>query len=72
MKDATPELTPREVGTHIPVSPQIPPETYTYDYIVVGGKLFMYSISFAHGPFQVARQDAFSHPASLKTLTFPY
>lgn len=32
-----PERTPREVGTPFPVSPQIPPETYTYDYIIVGG-----------------------------------
>ena len=28
MKNATPELTPREVGTHIPVSPQSPAEAY--------------------------------------------
>ena len=32
-----PEFTPREVGTPIPISPEVSPETYTYDYIIVGG-----------------------------------
>ncbi|RPD76871.1 alcohol oxidase [Lentinus tigrinus ALCF2SS1-7] len=32
-----PEVLPEEVGTPIPVSPSIPIDTYTYDYIVVGG-----------------------------------
>ncbi|KAI1795254.1 alcohol oxidase [Ganoderma leucocontextum] len=32
-----PELNPQDVGTSVPVSSQIPPEEYTYDYIVIGG-----------------------------------
>ena len=35
---AVPELSPKDVGTPVPVSPHIAPETYTYDYIVVGGE----------------------------------
>ena len=37
MRASVPELTPRQVGTPLPVSSQVPPETYTYDYIIVGG-----------------------------------
>ncbi|KAI0690392.1 alcohol oxidase [Cerioporus squamosus] len=32
-----PELLPKDVGKPIPVSPSVPADTYTYDYIVVGG-----------------------------------
>ncbi|EJF60344.1 alcohol oxidase [Dichomitus squalens LYAD-421 SS1] len=32
-----PVRTPEEVGTTVPVDPKVPAETYTYDYIVVGG-----------------------------------
>ncbi|EJF60335.1 alcohol oxidase [Dichomitus squalens LYAD-421 SS1] len=32
-----PELKPQDVGVAIPIAPQISPETYTYDYIIVGG-----------------------------------
>nr|VWO96598.1 Alcohol oxidase [Ganoderma boninense] len=32
-----PELSPKDVGAHVPVSPNLAPETYTYDYIIVGG-----------------------------------
>ena len=34
---AYPERRPEEVGTEVPVDPEVAPETYTYDYIVVGG-----------------------------------
>nr|VWO94946.1 Alcohol oxidase [Ganoderma boninense] len=32
-----PELSPKDVGARVPVSPNLARETYTYDYIVVGG-----------------------------------
>ncbi|EIW56999.1 alcohol oxidase [Trametes versicolor FP-101664 SS1] len=32
-----PELRPQDVGTPLPINPAVPVETYTYDYIVVGG-----------------------------------
>ena len=32
-----PELRPEDVGTPLPVSPDVHPDTYTYDYIVAGG-----------------------------------
>ncbi|KAI0365825.1 alcohol oxidase [Pilatotrama ljubarskyi] len=34
---SVPELAPQDVGTPVPVSPHVPAETYTYDYIIVGG-----------------------------------
>nr|VWO94148.1 Alcohol oxidase [Ganoderma boninense] len=34
---AYPERKPEQVGTTVPVDPQVSPETYTYDYIIVGG-----------------------------------
>ncbi|KAI0351193.1 alcohol oxidase [Trametes cingulata] len=34
---SVPELTPQDVGTPVPVSPEVSTETYTYDYIIVGG-----------------------------------
>ncbi|KAH9926550.1 alcohol oxidase [Epithele typhae] len=37
MGASVPERLPREVGTPLPLSPLVPPETYTYDYIIVGG-----------------------------------
>ncbi|KAH9938978.1 alcohol oxidase [Epithele typhae] len=37
MAPSVSEHTPREVGTPLPVDPQVRPETYTYDYIIVGG-----------------------------------
>ena len=37
-----PELSPKDVGARVPVSPQLVPETYTYDYIIVGGKHLQY------------------------------
>ena len=33
-----PELSPQDVGTPVPVAPYVAPETYTYDYIIIGGK----------------------------------
>ena len=35
---SVPELNPQDVGTQVPVSPEVPPEAYTYDYIVIGGQ----------------------------------
>ena len=32
-----PELNPQDVGVPFPVAPQINPESYTYDYIIIGG-----------------------------------
>ncbi|KAI1795276.1 alcohol oxidase [Ganoderma leucocontextum] len=32
-----PESSPKDVGARVPVSPQLASDTYTYDYIVVGG-----------------------------------
>ena len=32
-----PELNPQDVGVPFPVAPQIIPESYTYDYIIIGG-----------------------------------
>ncbi|TFK81447.1 GMC oxidoreductase [Polyporus arcularius HHB13444] len=37
MTASVPELLPQDVGTPIPVSGSIPADTYTYDYIIVGG-----------------------------------
>ncbi|KAI0820493.1 alcohol oxidase [Trametes gibbosa] len=34
---SVPELSPQDVGTPLPTNPTIDPETYTYDYIIVGG-----------------------------------
>ena len=34
--DTVPELTPPQVGTPVPISTQVDPDSYTYDYIVVG------------------------------------
>lgn len=33
-----PELRPQDVGTPLPINAAVPVETYTYDYVVVGGK----------------------------------
>ena len=33
-----PELLPKHVGVPIPVNPDTPEETYTYNYITVGGE----------------------------------
>ena len=33
-----PELNPQDVGAPVPVSPEVAPGTYTYDYIVIGGQ----------------------------------
>ena len=41
---SVPELTPREVGTPLPISVQVAPETYTYDYIIVGGTKTLHSL----------------------------
>ena len=32
-----PELRPENVGTPLPIAPDVHPATYTYDYIIVGG-----------------------------------
>ncbi|KAH9856086.1 alcohol oxidase [Lenzites betulinus] len=34
---SVPELSPQDVGTPLPIDPTTDPETYTYDYIIVGG-----------------------------------
>lgn len=52
-----PELTPREVGTPIPISSQVPPETYTYDYIIVGGTGLASVEALSDNSIQVAQPD---------------
>lgn len=42
------EYSPRELGATVPVDPGIPADTYTYDYIVVGGKFLVLPISRPH------------------------
>ncbi|KAI0633939.1 alcohol oxidase [Trametes polyzona] len=34
---SVPELSPQDVGTPLPIASCVPPDTYTYDYIIVGG-----------------------------------
>ncbi|KAL1937370.1 hypothetical protein VTO73DRAFT_13776 [Trametes versicolor] len=34
---SVPELRPQDVGTPLPISPTVSEESYTYDYIIVGG-----------------------------------
>ena len=34
---SVPELRPEDVGTPLPISPDVHPDTYTYDYIIAGG-----------------------------------
>ena len=57
-----PELSPKDVGARVPVSRQLAPDTYTYDYIIVGGKhqqhiIFLFPHSYSNCS-QVVRQDA--------------
>ena len=52
-----PEFAPREVGTPIPISPQVPSETYTYDYIIVGGTSLAAVEALADNSIQVAQPD---------------
>ena len=48
MWDSVPEHVPRDVATPLPLSPEVPPESYTYDYIIVGGQPAVPHLAFPY------------------------
>ena len=46
--DTVPELTPPQVGTPVPISTQVDPDSYTYDYIIVGGGYILLVSAIPH------------------------
>ena len=70
-----PEVLPEEIGRPVPVSPSIPSEAYTYDYIVAGGMHYYYShteLASANMDLQEGLQDVFSPLASARMQMSPF